>query len=145
MMSYMLYESQTNTVPLQQELEFIQSYIDLMKLRFTDDVEIKVDLPETMPTVKIPPLLTISFIENAFKYGVSYEAFSYIHIAFKINKNQLMMHVSNSVHAPKVEKKNSGIGIENARNRLNLIYGDNYDLSINESSTKFEVNLNTPL
>lgn len=146
MMDYMLYESQTPNISLKQELDFIKSYVDLMKLRFTDDVKIILELPSVLPMVKIPPLLTISFIENAFKYGVSYESASYINIHIETSKTLFSFKVSNSVHPGKEKKKNSGIGIQNARNRLELIYKKNYELLINnKSDNTFEVNLNIPL
>lgn len=149
MMDYMLYESQTAKISLKQEIGFINSYVDLMKLRFTDDVEVKVHTPNKIPLVKMPPLLTISFIENAFKYGVSYEATSFIHINIDIDDNEtrLSFMVRNSIHSANEKKKNSGIGIQNARNRLDLIYGNNYQLTINnnENDHIFEVNLNIPL
>jgi len=149
MMDYMLYESQTAKISLKQEIGFINSYVDLMKLRFTDDVEVKVQMPDNIPLVKMPPLLTISFIENAFKYGVSYEAHSFIHINIDINDDQtrLAFMVRNTIHSTNEKKKNSGIGLQNARNRLDLIYGKNYQLTINnnENDHIFEVNLNIPL
>jgi LytS/YehU family sensor histidine kinase len=149
MMDYMLYESQTAKISLKQEIEFINSYVDLMKLRFTDDVEVRVQMPDNIPMVKMPPLLTISFIENAFKYGVSYEAPSFIHINIEIDDDQtrLAFMVHNTIHSANEKKKNSGIGLQNARNRLDLIYGKNYQLTINnnENDHIFEVNLNIPL
>ena len=146
MMDYMLYESQTAVVSLKQEIDFISSYVDLMKLRFTDDIDIKFDLPEILSLIKIPPLLTISFIENAFKHGVSYEKPSFVHICMETNEKQFSFSVNNSLHPIKEKRKNSGIGIKNVRSRLQLIYGDNYELSIDDNNeTKFEVKLNIPV
>ncbi len=96
MMDYMLYESQTSTIKLQQEMDFIKSYVDLMKLRFTKHVDIVLDIPAILPTIKIPPLLTISFIENAFKHGISYEKPSFVHIRFMANDSHLSFVVKNS-------------------------------------------------
>lgn len=146
MMDYMLYESQTANISINQEMEFIKSYVDLMKLRFTDDVEIVIDIPTVIPNVNIPPLLTISFIENAFKYGVSYEADSYIKIHFDATETHFNFNVENSLHPKAENKKNSGIGIANTKNRLELIYGSNFDLEINENkNNSFFVKLNIPL
>ncbi|MGQ1891504.1 sensor histidine kinase [Thermophagus sp. OGC60D27] len=147
MMDYMLYESQTAKISLQKEMDFINSYVDLMKLRFTDDVEIMVNQPKVVPPVKIPPLLTISFIENAFKYGISYESHSFIHIDIETDDKQLSFSVKNSTHPHTAKKRSSGIGIANARNRLDLIYGKDYRLSIrnDEKDHSFNVDLKIPL
>lgn len=146
MMDYMLYESQTSSIALKQEIDFIKSYVDLMKLRFTNDVDILLEISADLPPVKVPPLLTISFIENAFKYGVSYESPSFIHIYLDVSDNQLSFRVINSVHPGKEKRKNSGIGIQNTRSRLDLIYDNNYDLIINNENNRiFDVKLNIPL
>jgi len=146
MMDYMLYESQTAKILIQQEMEFIKSYVELMKLRFTNDVDIILDIPTIIPAVKIPPLLTISFIENAFKHGVSYETNSFIHIKFIIHDNELIFNIKNSKHKNQVKKKNSGIGLQNSINRLDLIYNSNYKLKItDQSENTFEVTLNIPV
>ena len=145
MMDYMLYESQSSLISLKQEIEFINSYVELMKLRITDEVDLILDIPENLPTVKIPPLLTISFIENAFKYGVSYENPSFIHIHIHVTDTELNFNVVNSVHADIKPRKNSGIGIENARKRMELIYGNNFELSLVSNEKVFGVKLNIPL
>lgn len=146
LMDYMLYESQTSTVPLKKEMDFINSYVDLMKLRYTEDVDILLEIPPVLPDVKIPPLLTISFIENAFKYGISYESPSFIHIHLKANNTRFSFIARNSINVEKERRKNSGIGIQNARKRLELIYGNNFDLTINNENKKvFEVNLSIPV
>jgi hypothetical protein len=145
MMDYMLYESQVDKISLKKEIDFIVSYIALMKLRITDDVNIKLNIPEYLPQIQIPPLLMISFIENAFKYGISYEAPSFIDIEFNITEKHFLFRISNSLHLNIDKKKKSGIGIENTRNRLNLIYGNNYTLGIVNKYDKFEVILNFPV
>lgn len=145
MMDYMLYESQTPKISLKQEMDFIAAYIELMKLRLTDDVELVFDIPSTFPRVKIPPLLTISFIENAFKYGVSYEQPSFIHIHINVSERKFNFKAVNKIHPGKQRTKGTGIGIENARKRLSLIYGNNYELTIHHDDHKFEVNLIIPL
>ena len=145
MMDYMLYGSQIELIPLQKETNFLKSYIELMKLRVTNDIEIKANLQHDLPNLKIPPLLTISFIENAFKYGISYESSSYIYIQLSVTERYLLFSVENSVHRPKVEKKSVGIGIKNSRNRLDLIYGNSYELTIGESNHRFKVRLKIPV
>lgn len=145
MMDYMLYESQSSQVSMKQEIDFIKSYVELMKLRITDEVELVLDIPEILPKVKLPPLLTISFIENAFKYGISYEAPSFIHIKIDVSETRFAFHVINSNHPKSDSRKNSGIGIENARKRLDLIYQNTYSLNIQDNEKEFDVNLNFPI
>ena len=146
MMTYMLYESRTEKIGIQKEVDFVKSYVELMKLRFSEEVEVKLDIPETLPDISVPPLLTISYIENAFKHGISYEKPSFIHIKYVFKKDKLYFEIKNSNHSKQKKSINSGIGLENARKRLSLIFADNYSLNINQAyNNVFTVNLNIPL
>lgn len=145
MMDYMLYESQSSDIALQQEVDFIHSYVDLMKLRYTDNIDIQVNISNPLPRIKIPPLLTISFIENAFKYGISYENPSFVHIDIEANETQFNFRIKNSINVIPEKKKNSGIGISNTKNRLDLLFGNKYQLNISNKDAIFEVQLNFPL
>jgi hypothetical protein len=145
LMGYLLYETQENKVSLQKEIQFIKSYIELMQLRYSNKVKIEVFIPEALPKVSIPPLLFISFIENAFKYGISYQNPSFIHIVFLFEPNNLYFEVSNTVHKRDAKSEHSGLGIKNTRHRLDLIYGNNYSLNINELPESFNVKLNIPI
>ena len=135
MMRYVLYESGAHEISLHNELKFVSNYINLMKIRYTDDIDITFEQPEHRTEVFIPPLLFIVFVENAFKHGVSYKEPSFIHISVKCSNRNVCFTVENSRHSEKTEKK-AGIGLENARKRLELIYGDNYSLNIDSSSPK---------
>ncbi|MBE0646392.1 MAG: histidine kinase [Bacteroidales bacterium] len=146
LMGYMLYESQSEKISVQKEMAFIKNFVELMRIRFTEDVNIDLDIPEELPSVSIPPLLTISFIENAFKHGISYEDYSFVHISFRFSEDKMNFEIKNSTHVEKVKSNNSGIGNLNARNRLNLIYGSSYELSIDQLPEKiFTVKLTIPL
>lgn len=146
MMSYMLYESQTEKISIKQELDFIHSYVDLMRLRFTDDIDITIDIATDIPQKTIAPLLTISFIENAFKHGISYEHPSYVHISYRFTDKVMTFAVSNSSYPKKSKDGHSGIGLDNARKRLALIYPNDHILDIElKDKNKFEVKLNIPL
>ena len=145
MMDYMLYDSQTSTIALNKEMDFIKSYVELMKLRITDEIDLILDIPEILPQIKIPPLLTISFIENAFKYGISYENPSFIYIKYQISENHLKVQVANSIHEQNKARKKSGIGIENTKKRLELLFGNSYELKITSEKNIFKVNLNIPI
>lgn len=146
LMSYMLYESQTEKISIQKEVNFVKSYVDLMRMRFTREIDIRLDIPPYLPKATIPPLLTISLIENAFKHGISYKDLSFVHIIFSFTEHQMIFEIENSVHKVKSNKTYSGIGILNTRNRLNLIYGNKYELIINQSPENiFSVKLHLPL
>ena len=145
MMRYLLYETETEKTTLKKEVEFLESYINLMKLRFNERVRISLNLPTVIPDISIPPFLFISFIENAFKHGVSYKNESFITIDLIPGKDRLLFVAKNSkTEKPRMDEF-SGIGIENSRKRLDLLYGDKYHLDIIDSEELFTVNLSVPV
>ena len=115
-----------------------------MKLRYTDKVCIMCDMPGEIPKVQIPPLLFISFVENAFKHGVSYQKESFIRVTMTVEDGKLAFRCSNS-NWGKSGEQNHGIGLENVRKRLRLLFGQDYTLSINEREGSFNVLLIIPL
>ena len=143
MMRYVLYDSSQETISLEKEILFIKNYIELMKLRYTNKVNIKLFLPEVIPSVKIPPLLFISFLENAFKHGISYQKDSYINFSLQIDEREIECLVTNSNFEK--ESGQQGIGLENVRKRLNLLYKENYTLKIDSTEEEFSVLLIIPL
>lgn len=145
LMRHLLYDSNTDQIALENELDFITSYINLMKLRFSDKVHIDVKIPADIPSKKIPPLLFTSFVENAFKHGISYQNESHIHISFIIDNEQLTFLIVNSIPDNRKEEIQNGIGIENSRKRLDLLYGNDYTLDIEESKNEYQLRLNIPL
>lgn len=144
MMRYILYEGEHPMVSLSREEQFIRSYLRLMRLRFTDKVDILFDCPDDLPEAQIPPLLLITFIENAFKHGVSYRERCCIHIAINCTDDRLHFACDNSKYKAATEQ-HGGVGLQNARRRLELIYGDDYTLDINDKEDKYEVKLEIPL
>jgi len=147
MMRYLLYDSAHGQTSLRKELEFIESYITLMQLRFSKKIKITVDVPQNVPDIQIPPMLFISFLENAFKHGVSYQAESYVYFKFEILKDQLKCHIKNSKHKSKenIDKSYSGIGLTNIRKSLELLFYNNYTLDIQENDKEFEIHLTIPI
>jgi len=145
LMRYMLYENENGKVLLSKEFEFVRSYIDLMKLRFTSEMAIHLIIPENFEDVQIPPLLFISYIENAFKYGTSYEDESFISIIFEINDNKLLFNCSNTNHAHTNNRITGGIGLSNNENRLKLLYGKNFALGTKSTEKMYYVSLVIPL
>jgi two-component sensor histidine kinase len=145
MMRYLLYETETKHTTLKREIEFLQSYINLMKLRLSEKVKITVNFPQSIPDKTLPPLLFTSIIENAFKHGISYKDESFISIDMVMNDERLLLTVKNSKSDNKQVKDSQGIGIENTRKRLDLLYGDKYHLYIIDNENLFTVNLSIPL
>ena len=155
MMRFVLYEGDKKGVPLTREMEFIRTYVNLMQLRYTDKVRIILDLPAETPDHTLPPLILISFVENAFKHGVSYQQESFIEINAAVENHHLLFTCRNS----KVEKaheekprigdetsgKKGGVGLTNVRKRLNLLYDHDYSLRINDGADVYTVELNIPL
>jgi len=144
LMRYVLYDSSRSTIALTKEVDFLQHYVTLMRLRYTDKVKIDVDIPEDIPEVQVPPLLFVNFIENAFKHGISYESESFINVAMNIHDDILSFSCINSKHESNADK-NSGIGLENIQKRLKLLYQDNYTFNINENIRTYEVLLKIPV
>ena len=147
LMRYLLYDSAQNTIELRKEIEFINSFVSLMQLRHSDEVKIKIQIPDQIPDIKIPPMLFISLLENAFKHGVSYPLKSYIYLEMQINENSLVCTIKNSKHKTVANQfdEYSGIGLENIQKSLNLLYEKNYKLDISDKEHEFEVNLTIPL
>lgn len=145
MMRYLLYETETEKTTLAKEIEFLESYINLMKLRFNERVIINLKMPAIIPDKTIPPFIFTSLIENAFKHGISYKDESFIAIEIIIKGNNMLLSVRNSKTEKTQTDKYSGIGIENTRKRLELLYGSNYSLDILDANEVFAVNLSIPL
>ncbi|MFZ4414153.1 MAG: sensor histidine kinase [Bacteroidales bacterium] len=147
LMRYLLYDSAQNTIELNKEIEFIRSFISLMQLRHSDEVEVKLLIPSQIPDIKIPPMLFISLLENAFKHGVSYPLKSYIYFEIQIHENTLDCMIKNSKHKTVANQYDEymGIGLENIKKSLSLLYEKNYKLDISDKDNEFEVNLIIPL
>ena len=147
MMRYLLYESGRGTTTLKREIEFLRSYVNLMQLRVDDSVKVSFDLPENFNNVNLPPLLFISFIENAFKHGVSYREPSALSFKLKQENNKLVFVSENSISSfrnSETKLLNGGIGLENIKKRLDLLYGDKHNLSIESTDQIFRVTLIIP-
>lgn len=149
LMRYTLYEGGKQLVHLSQEVAFTANYVELMQQRLSSrKVDVRIDFPEMLSEhVMIAPLLFIVFVENAFKHGISYRQASYVHIALKLTAgNRVSFSCENSV-PPANENatdKTGGIGLENVRKRLNLLFGNDYTLHIKQSETSYTVMLNVP-
>lgn len=141
-MRYMLDELTENEIAIDKEIDYIKSYIALQKLRFSenDEISINFDIEGNTSGVKIPPFIFIVFIENAFKYGINFRKKSFIHIRLTVDKNRILFNIKNSIHRQDNNQKH-GIGLNNVRNRLNLLFPGTHTLDINDETHIFTVNL----
>jgi two-component system LytT family sensor kinase len=143
LMRYMLYESEQGDTLLSKEIDFMQNYIELMKLRLTNKVDLQIKFPEKYDDFNIPPLLFIPFIENAFKYGISNREASFIHIIMEIKGNGIDFSCTNSLGASKENplKENSGIGLDNVKKRLALLFPEKYTFTTAMEENSYSVSL----
>jgi hypothetical protein len=141
LMRYLLYESEQGNTRLSNEIDFMNNYIDLMKLRVNDKIKLSVSFPKKYEDKSIPPLLFIPFIENAFKHGISYREKSFIDISMMVTKESITFRCANSLFKMKDEATtgNSGIGLENVSKRLNLLFPGHHELKIEKSENAFGV------
>lgn len=140
MMRYVLNDSNANFVVLEKELNYISNYIELQRMRLTSNVKLTYVCEGSVIDKKIAPLVLIPFIENAFKHGVNSEENSDIDIHISISETELKLQVKNNCVSTNNNTLNkSGLGIENTRQRLNLLYPQNYTLNIIEKDSMFTV------
>jgi LytS/YehU family sensor histidine kinase len=140
-MRYLLYDTEKGGITLGNEIEFMNNYIDLMRLRMSDKVRLAVSFPTKYENVEIPPLLFIPYIENAFKHGVSYNGNSFVEISLTSAKNSINFICANSIVKRTEDMTALGIGLENARKRLNLLFPGKHSIDITELDEIFKVNL----
>ena len=156
MMRFVLYEGNKQGVPLSREFDFIRHYVSLMQLRYTDKVKISLNLPQESPDRQIPPLILITFIENAFKHGISYQRESFIEVTAVVESEALRFNCRNSKAVSRLDGQGmtdegdavgekGGVGLANVRKRLNLIYDHDYTLKIRNNPDVFHVELVIPL
>lgn len=143
LMQYMLYETDEEKVPLNNEVEYLQNYIDLQRQRFGAKVPVTVSLHETPNLFEIEPMLLIPFVENAFKHGVGMIGHPAIDIGLRVEGGVLHFSVRNRYNsaAEEVKDKSSGIGLGNVSRRLKLLYGDQHVLHISRDEGWFIVTL----
>lgn len=146
LLRYVLYESEKDRTTLRSECLFISSYIALMKQRYVEDmVKVAAELPQSIAEdTTIPPLLFISFIENAFKHGISYSSKSFIEISLHEKDGKVFFMCRNSIPADRNKDTIGGVGLSNVKRRLDLLYGSGYSLNIDTDNNTYSVNLTIP-
>ena len=144
MMRYLLYDSDGQFVTLNSAVEFLKKYLNLMKLRYTDQVSVNLDVPSSCgDNVAVVPMVFIPFVENAFKHGVAYDKPSTIDIDIEQKDGRLIFHCHNTKSGVKHEY--GGVGLNNVTKRLELIYGEDYSLDIHDEDDSYDVRLDLPV
>lgn len=146
LMHYVLYEANANQVPLQQDIDHLQHYINIERTRFADRLDLSFHYSGSITGKRIAPLLLLPFVENAFKHGLTNEtAKTWITIDIKVLDNQLFFKAENSFKRAAVTKEHAGVGLLNVKRRLELTYPGRYTLTIREQDEVFSVDLKITL
>ncbi|NPA44351.1 MAG: histidine kinase, partial [Chlorobi bacterium] len=148
LMRYMLYDAKKNKVDLQNEINYLADYIELQKLRMPDKSKVIFNIEGNSENMQIEPMLLIPFVENAFKHGDIFSDNAKIDILLKIKNNELYFMVENNIDMKAVTEKDdvNGIGLDNLRKRLELLYPEKHkfiikiedDLFISSLKIKFK-------
>ncbi|WP_179352188.1 sensor histidine kinase [Winogradskyella vidalii] len=141
LMRYMLYEAKDEQVSLEKEMVYIQNYIALQRLRLKNTEDVKLNIRGETKHLKIYPLLLISFIENAFKFGTDYKGNTHINIKIEVVGHSFNFYIENLIGLYRRDDKNSGVGLENIKNQFNYLYKNNYKLTIEEDQSYYKVHL----
>ncbi len=147
LMRYLLYDSEHGETLLSNEIDFMNNYIALMKLRINPRVNLEVFFPETYNDVSVPPLLFIPFIENAFKHGISSKGKSFIKISMDIKDGRLTFKSENSLGSGNQpsDPAHSGIGLDNVKKRLSLLFPGKHEMNVLQNESIFSVTLDIEL
>ncbi len=151
LLRYSLYDTKDKFVPLEKEITYLENYISLENIRLEDKTNIKFKKNGTITNKMIAPMLLIVFVENAFKHiGNRKDEESLVHVDLNIEDDVLKFNCINSFDplskkVTNMEKGKSGIGLQNAKKRLSLMYPDKHELKILEKDTIFSVDLTLQL
>lgn len=141
MMRYITEEATENFVPLTDEIDCLENYIDLQKLRLNAKTSVLFEVNGVSAQTEIAPLILMTFVENAFKYGVSNHYPSEIKIRINSATNEIRFFCQNKIFDLNKDHERAGVGIANIRKRLDFLYAGNYDLKIENDGLFFSVNL----
>ncbi|MDG3583459.1 sensor histidine kinase [Galbibacter pacificus] len=145
-MHYVIYDASKKRLPLIEEINYIDNYIALEKLRYEYNIESEIKISGDIDGIIIPPLLFLPFIENSFKHGVQNDKKLKLSISFEKKGGQLIFKTVNNfdIHPDKIKKK-GGIGLKNMRRRLEILYKDKFDLMTDINNDMFVVILKIPI
>ena len=154
LMRYILYESDHEYVPAYREIEFMANYVRLMRIRYSGKLKFTVINDDDGTGIWIPPLIFISFVENAFKHGVCHNKESFIEVTSHIytsenGETRLLYTCRNSKHVKKDSAKAvneaSGVGLSNIKSRLDLMFANNYSLEITDGDKEYMIKMDIPV
>jgi LytS/YehU family sensor histidine kinase len=146
LMRYLLESSKTDKVSLKKEIQFLEDYLSLEKIRLSKNTDIRFEVSGIVSDVLIAPLLFIPLVENAFKHGLNtITADSFAHFSLSVQGKDLFFEAKNSLGKSLENSPESGTGIENLRKRLQLIYPNNHLLDIQKSNDEYKVVLHIQL
>ena len=137
LMRHFMQNSDQKQISLAEEVDFLQQYISLMQLRLTDKTTVRVDFPKEVPQLTIAPLLFISLVENAFKHGVSATEATELSFSLRVEGNKVLFRSENTIIPTNESLYSSGIGIENLKKRLTLLYPKKHQYNIEEKDGKY--------
>lgn len=153
LMRYMLYDSSKPYISLAAEIDFLSEYLNVMRRRYPESrVRISADFPpaDDCRDIRIPPLLFLVFIENAFKHGISYARPSYVDVTIRLQEDSIFFSCENSIapssdaRRPSADTSHHGVGLRNVRERLRLIFGESSTLAISRNDDSYLVMLTVP-
>ena len=144
-MQYVLYEVKEPRVSLLKAINYLHSYLELEKLRYGERVKSEINIDGDIDEVEIPPLIFLPFLENCFKHGVKMQGDIKVNINFAVRDKFLYFSVENSLDEHRDSAPRHGIGIENVKRRLDLLYGKKYELNTSATDEMFKVSLKLPL
>ena len=146
MLRYMIYDTKSDLVPLTKEIEYVHNFIQLQHIRYKNPDYIKVSIPDNCSGVLVAPMLFIPFIENAFKYSFNAGELPVISIDLQCSKDNLQFNCRNYFNSdPSLQERTGGVGLENVKRRLKLLYPGKYQLAISKENHIFNVNLSIHL
>lgn len=145
MMHYVIQDVNHELVPLETEIGYIRYYVELQKLRLSENVQVQLEVEGDPKPYQIPPMILIPFVENAFKYGVTTHESATILVRIGIRNKKLFFKISNQIFPGREKNETFGIGISNTRQRLQLIYPDRHELELTHNGKVYIVNLSIDL
>lgn len=143
MMQMILRYGDAPVIPLSDEICFLDYLVTLMRLRYTDNVQIDTCFPRQTGDAVIQPLVLATFVENAFKHGISYERPSFVWVRLDLRDGKIVFRCENTLPSYS-QAEGYGIGLANARKRLSLLYGEQFTLNANPSGDHYVVELTLP-
>lgn len=146
MLRYQLYECNADKIDIEKEVKYLDSYVNLQRLRRGANYSINFDCTENLNHFSIPPLLLIPFVENAFKHVSNFaDRSNAINIHLSKERSEFKFSVVNTIDVTVPASESGGIGLKNVKRRLELLYGDVYSLNIQKTSETFSVTLELPI